>query len=77
MAVLNDDESVGLSVVGNAVASTGMAVGDANEGGAVGLDVVGDIVASTGIAVRNNVTDGEPEGLEVGSLVVGDNVVST
>ncbi len=68
MAVLSDDESVGLSVVGNAVVSTatGMAVGDTNEGRAVGLDEVGDIVASTGMAVRNDVTDGEPEGVEVG-----------
>ena len=69
MVVLNnttDGESVGLSVVGGIVASTGMAVGDANEGGAVGLDVVGDIVASIGMAVRNDVTDGKPEGPEVG-----------
>jgi len=54
-----------------------MAVGDANEGGAVGLDVVGDIVASTGMEVRNNVTDGESDGLVVGLLVVGDTVAST
>ncbi len=66
MAVLSDDESVGLSVVGNTVVSTGMAVGDTNDGRADVLDVVGDIVASIGMAVRNNVTDGEPEGLEVG-----------
>ena len=61
-----DGEPLELSVVGDAVALRGMAVGDANEGGTVGVDVVGDVVASTGIAVRSNVADGKAEGLEVG-----------